>query len=69
MDRVRKLIQELRWWADRDDDLDHDLCNACYDAADVLDKACGLADAIDRYTRQPDATNWTEVLIARKELK
>ena len=65
---VLKLIRELRWWASRDD-IDHDLCYACDDAADALGRACKLVEALDKYTREPNARNWTEVIIVRKELR
>ena len=65
---IGRLIRELRWWGDSND-IDHDLCYACDDAADALDRACKLAGALDKYTKEPNARNWTDVLHARKAFK
>ena len=65
---IGRLIRELRWWASRDD-IDHDLVYTCDDTADALNRACKLAGALDKYTREPNARNWTDVLHARKAFK
>ena len=64
----KKLLLELRWWASRDD-VDHELSYTCDDAADAIGRACKLCEAIDRYTKEPNARNWTEVILTRKAFK
>jgi len=44
-----RIIRELRLIANRDD-IHHDICFACDDAADVVELTCNLLDAIDRAT-------------------
>jgi len=63
MERLARIIRELRWWADRD------AISVCDYAADVIEKAGKLAEALDNYTKEPNSRNWTEVILARKELR
>ena len=42
-----RIIRELRWIANRDD-IDHNICYDCDDAADVIELTCKLLDAVDR---------------------
>lgn len=65
---IEKLNLELRWWTKRKE-IDDDLCYVCEAAADVLDRTRRLCEAIDNYTKEPNGRNWTEVILARKELK
>jgi hypothetical protein len=44
-----RIIRELRWIANRDD-IDHNICYDCDDAADVIELTCRLLDSIDRAT-------------------
>ena len=48
-EKYARYIRELRWIANKDD-IDHDICFACDDAADVVEMTCELLDAIDRAT-------------------
>ena len=64
----KKLLLELRWWGNRDD-VDSDLSYLCEDAEEAIVATERLCEAIDNYTKEPNARNWTEVLLARKELR
>lgn len=64
----KKLLLELRWWGNRDD-IDSDLSYLCEDAEEVVVATERLCEAIDSYTKEPNARNWTEVLLARKVLR
>ena len=64
----KKLFLELHWWGNRDD-IDSDLSYLCEDVGEAIVAAERLCEAIDNYTKEPNARNWTEVLLARKELR
>jgi len=51
-----RFIRELRWIANKDD-IDHDICFVCDDAADVIELTCKLLDAIDRATELGELPN------------
>ena len=64
----KKLLLELRWWGKRDD-IESDLSYLCEDAEEAIAATERLCEAIDNYTKEPNARNWTEVLLARKEMR
>jgi len=66
-----RYIRELRWIANRDD-IDHDICFACDDAADVIELTCKLLDSIDRATelgKLPNDTIVNDIRAKRESLR
>jgi hypothetical protein len=55
-ERHARIIRELRWIANKDD-IHHDICFACDDAADVIERTCELLDSIDRATEVLGSNN------------
>lgn len=51
-----RIIQELRWIANLDD-IDHSICYSADDAADVIERAAELLEAIDRATEVLGSNN------------
>lgn len=66
-----RMIRELRWIANRDD-IDHEICFACDDAADIIELTCKLLDAIDRATllgKLPDDSIVNDIRSKREALR
>jgi hypothetical protein len=66
-----RIIRELRWIANRDD-IHHDICFACDDAAEVVELTCNLIDAIDRATelgKLPDDPICNDIRAKREALR
>jgi hypothetical protein len=66
-----RIIRELRWIASRDD-IDHNICYDCDDAADVIDLTCNLLDSIDRATllgKLPNNPFFNDIRAKREALR
>jgi hypothetical protein len=66
-----RIICYLRWIANRDD-IDHNICYDCDDAADVIELTCKLIDAIDRAAelgKLPDDPICNDIRAKREALR